>query len=207
MSGRAELIPGLDVSRETRDRLSDLAELTRKWTRRINLVSPATVSDLWTRHILDSAQLYPRAGGKIGHWVDLGSGGGFPGLVIASLLAEFQPGARLTMVESDVRKCTFLRTANRELGLTARIIAKRIEAVEPQDADVLSARALAPLPDLLAHAHRHLQPGGVALFPKGRRFSEEIRAARAHWRFDLEESGSITDPEAAILKLERIDRV
>ena len=199
----SELVPGLDVSRETLARLEALAELTRKWTARINLVAPSSVPDLWNRHIRDSAQLYALAPPFV-HWADLGSGGGFPGLVIAALAEGTQ---RTTLIESDRRKATFLRAAIRELHLPAEVIAARIESAPPQSADIVSARALAPLPELLAYATRHLRPGGVALFPKGAARSEEISAARAGWDFCLTETRSITLPEAAVLRIERIVRV
>ena len=200
------LVPGLDVSRETLDRLEALEALTVKWTARINLIASSSVGQIWERHIRDSAQIYTLAP-PFQTWADLGSGGGYPGLVIAVLALELAPDARVVLIESDQRKCTFLRTAIRDLGLSAEVLAERIESAAPQSADVVSARALAPLPRLLDYAKRHLRPGGTALFPKGQGRQPEIDAARAEWHFSLTETRSITQAEAAVLRIERIDRV
>ncbi|WP_273520983.1 16S rRNA (guanine(527)-N(7))-methyltransferase RsmG [Rhodosalinus sediminis] len=194
-----ETVP-TDVSRETRERLETLLALVGKWTRRINLVAPSTVEDGWRRHILDSIQVH-RAAPAAQHWADLGTGGGFPGLVVAVLEAERTTPARVTLVESDRRKCTFLRTALRETGAQATVIDARIEHVPPLGADVLSARALAPLGTLLGFAHRHLAPDGTALFPKGARWREEIAAAERDWTFSAEPIPSITDPDAVLLRI------
>lgn len=192
-----------DVSRETLERLTIYADLLRKWNRRINLVAPSSLSALWTRHFLDSAQLVDLAPESPANWVDLGSGGGFPGLVAAILLAE-QPTA-ITLVESDQRKATFLRTVVRETGIDTAVLAKRIEDVPPLGAQVLSARALAPLPDLLHHCARHLAPGGLALLPKGARSEEEIAKALETWEFHCEKVPSQTDDSAVILKITEIE--
>ncbi len=197
----ADLATGGDVSRETSDKLARLAALVAQWTPRINLIAPATLPEIGTRHIADSAQLLALAPRGWTHWADLGSGAGFPGLVIAILTRDRRPSTRITLVDSDQRKAAFLRTAIRDLGLSARVIAARAEAIPPFAADVLSARALAPLPALLPLALRHLAPGGRALFPKGRRAGDEIAAARADWHFDLVTHPSLTDPQARILDI------
>ena len=189
------------VSRETIERLKSLVALLCKWNPTINLVSRTTLPDAWNRHIADSAQLYRL--GQQGHWVDLGSGGGFPGLVIAILAADSQSHS-LTLIESDQRKATFLRTAARELGLNISVLAQRIENTPPQSANTLSARALAPLPKLLMFAQRHLTPDGIALFPKGANWREEVEAARQTWQFDLLTYPSATEPSGAILAVKAI---
>lgn len=197
-----------DVSRETSERLASYAVLLRKWNPAINLVSRATLDELETRHFADSAQLFDLAPAEARHWVDLGSGGGFPGLVIAIIAEELAPNLRVTLIESDQRKATFLRTVARELGLKrVEVIDARIEAADPQEADVLSARALAPLDRLLGFAERHLSPGGVALFPKGARYADEVNRALASWRFEVQNHPSKTDPQAVVLKLGGIARV
>ena len=199
-------LPGLDLSRTALDRLRALEALVARWTARINLVAPSNVPDLWTRHILDSAQLWPLAPGAR-TWADLGSGGGFPGLVIAALAADTGT-PRVTLIESDARKCAFLRTAIRELALPATVLDQRAEATPPQQADVVSARALAPLPTLLPLVARHLAPGGTALLPKGQGVQAEIDAAHAQgWRFDAEEIPSATDPSGRILRVADIRHV
>lgn len=197
----------VDVSRETLDRLSGLEALLQKWNPAINLVSAATLSEVWTRHFLDSAQLFDCAGAQVAHWADLGSGGGFPGLVVGVLAREKCPEMQLTLIESDKRKAAFLLNAARELGLKATVRADRIEKVTPLGADVLSARALAPLTKLLAFAERHLSPEGIALFPKGERWKEEVALAEASWSFTCEPRESLTDPQAVVLKIRGLKRV
>jgi len=200
------LLPGLHVSRETEARLRAFTALVLKWTATINLIAVADHGQLWQRHVLDSAQLVLVAPARIVRWADLGSGGGFPGIVVAALLAEFNPGARMSLVESDQRKATFLRQAARLLGLSLDVITARAETTAPLQADVLTARALAKLTDLMPLAERHLATGGTALFPKGRTSNNEIAAARAHWAFDLQQTPSMTDASATILGLQRITR-
>ncbi|TDK44557.1 16S rRNA (guanine(527)-N(7))-methyltransferase RsmG [Antarcticimicrobium luteum] len=186
-------------------RLERFADLLEKWNPRINLVSRNSLGDLWTRHIVDSVQVFHCAA-PVGHWVDLGSGGGFPGLVVAILAHEAAPGLRVTLIESDQRKSTFLRTAARETGVTCEVLTQRIEAVAPQGADILSARALADLDTLLEFSARHLKPDGVALFPKGVTWEKECAAARERWNFQAQPITSKTDPDAVILKIEGVSR-
>lgn len=200
------LLDQLNVSRETSERLERFAALLSKWNPRINLVSRSSLEQLWTRHIVDSIQLF-RCVQPVGHWVDLGSGGGFPGMIVAILAAGECPELRVTLIESDQRKSAFLRTAARESGVACTVIARRIEQVEPQHADVLSARALADLSTLLGFAERHMRGGGVALFPKGVTWRKECDAARQQWKFDAEPITSMTEPEAVILKIKGVSRV
>ena len=189
------------ASPETLARLEAFEALARKWTARINLVAPSTVPDLWTRHIADSAQLWPLAPPGAATWADLGSGAGFPGLVVAALAAE-RGGPAVTLIESDGRKAAFLREAARAMGLAVTILDRRAETAPPQGAEVVSARALAPLPALLPLVARHLAPGGAALLPKGRGWEAEVEEARAAgWRFGLDGAPSATDPAACILRL------
>lgn len=199
-------IAGRVVSRETWEVLTRFAALVRRWNPAINLVSRASVPELWQRHIVDSAQLFGFCPAGARSWVDLGSGGGFPGLVIAILAGEGMPGLKVTLVESDARKATFLRQAAVALSVSADVRCARIEALEPMCADVISARALAPLSELIGHAHRHLGTEGLAIFPKGARFSEEVADARKMWSFDLELKGSLSDPDAAIVMIRKIRR-
>jgi len=196
----------LDVSRETTERLRRLTHLVRKWSPRINLVASSQLADLWERHISDSAQLFAHAPKNPRRWVDLGSGGGFPGLVISVLAAAREWSTEFVLVESDQRKATFLRSAAREVGVTPTVLASRSEELASLSADVLSARALAPLDQLLAHVVRHLAPGGVAILPKGAGHDAEIREARLTWGFACERFPSITDQNAAILRLREISR-
>ncbi|WP_109465464.1 16S rRNA (guanine(527)-N(7))-methyltransferase RsmG [Albibacillus kandeliae] len=204
MSG--DRIGQLDVSRETMERLETYVELLKKWNPRINLVSRRSLEDLWSRHFVDSAQLHSLAGQGAGSWVDMGSGGGFPGLVVAILGAEFTPERRFTLIESDQRKSAFLRTAIRETGVACNVISQRIEAVPPQGAAIISARALADLTALLAFSERHLAPDGLAVFPKGANWKKEVDEARTEWRFDLDAITSWTEPDAAVLLIKGVTR-
>ncbi|MFQ8431594.1 16S rRNA (guanine(527)-N(7))-methyltransferase RsmG [Amaricoccus sp. W119] len=197
----------LDVSRETRERLEIYAGLLRKWNPRINLVSKTTLPLLWSRHIEDSAQLWDLAPDAPPVWVDLGSGGGFPGLVIAILASERSPGTRVHLVESDTRKCAFLSTVVRECGVVAEVHPERIESVRPPLADVVSARALAPLPDLLAHAEKLRRPEGICLFPKGETVHKEIADAKRQWNFECSIHPSRTEQKAAIVEIGAFSRV
>jgi 16S rRNA (guanine527-N7)-methyltransferase len=205
--GRNEFLQKQDVSRETLARFDRYAALLEKWNPAINLVSKSTLAEMWTRHLLDSAQIFDLCPPDAQSWADLGSGGGFPGLVVAILAAERAPDLRVTLVESDVRKATFLNTVAREVGVSVMIRPDRIESLSPLASDVLSARALAPLDQLLSFAARHLAPGGLALFPKGASYADELAKARANWAFSVEETQSKTDPNAVILGIKGLAHV
>ena len=195
------------VSRETIERLDRLALLLNKWNPAINLVAPQTLQDVWQRHFLDSAQVFDCVKEPRGSWVDLGSGGGFPGLIVAILALDEAPEVKVTLVESDKRKAAFLSAAVREMGLPAKVLADRIEMIPPLRADVVSARALASLDVLLGYAHRHLTPGGVAIFPKGARWQDEVAIAEKTWSFTYEVVRSITNPLSVTLKIKGLTRV
>ncbi|MBO9473701.1 16S rRNA (guanine(527)-N(7))-methyltransferase RsmG [Shimia sp. R10_1] len=197
----------LDVSRETFERLEILAELLVKWNPRINLVSKSTLDALWERHILDSVQVLRCAPSRANHWVDIGSGGGFPGLVVALMNAEREAPEGVTLIESDQRKCAFLRTVLRETGVEAKILTERIEKAPAQNADVLSARALADLGLLFEFTERHLHRNGTAVFPKGANWEKELKSVQELWSFDYEVVKSITDSQAVILKVGELKRV
>lgn len=196
----------LNVSRETLDRLELFADILVKWNPHINLVSRNSIQNLWERHIADSVHVF-RVMPDARHWVDLGSGGGFPGMIVAILAADESPDSKVTLIESDQRKATFLRTAARETGVACSVLSDRIEVVTPQQADVLSARAVADLSGLLEYVERHLAPGGTALFPKGVTWQKEVEAAQRRWRFEMEAISSLTKQGAAILKITGVSRV
>ncbi|MCG6558627.1 16S rRNA (guanine(527)-N(7))-methyltransferase RsmG [Ruegeria sp. 1NDH52C] len=196
----------LNVSRETSERLRTFANLVHKWNPRINLVSKRSLDDLWVRHIVDSIQVFRNAHtGDL--WADLGSGGGFPGLICAILAAEEQPETKFICVESDQRKSAFLRSAARECGIECQVISERIEHLDPLDADILSARALTDLTGLLGFAERHLKPGGTALFPKGANWKKEMQEAAKQWNFSYDAVTSLTEPQAVLLKITGVTRV
>ncbi len=187
------------VSRETLDRLRTYADLLVKWQPRINLVGPATLPDLWRRHFLDSAQLFPHV--PAGPLVDLGSGAGFPGLVLAVLGA-----GPVHLMESDQRKCAFLREAARVTGTSVTVHNQRIEKIPAFPAACITARALAPLADLLALGQNFLNRDTLCLFLKGRGGDEELTAASKEWNMSIERVNSVTDPSGIILKLKEVTR-
>jgi 16S rRNA (guanine527-N7)-methyltransferase len=195
-----------NVSRETIVDLESFEALVQKWTKKINLVSARDSSQVWGRHIIDSIQVYELAP-MTGAWLDIGSGGGFPGIVAAILAKYSDPQRLFTLVDSDQRKCAFLRTAARELKLNVEVRAERVEKMEPLATEVLSARALDDLDGLLEHAERHLSPTGIAIFPKGANWKKEDDAARLRWSYTLEAVKSETNPEATILKIGELTRV
>ncbi|MEK9660854.1 MAG: 16S rRNA (guanine(527)-N(7))-methyltransferase RsmG [Alphaproteobacteria bacterium] len=190
-----------DVSRETLARLDAYLTLLRRWQPTLNLVGRSTLRDPWRRHMWDSAQLRPLIADR-STVVDLGSGAGFPGLVLAIL-----GGLTVHLVEADQRKVVFLREAARAAGAEATVHVGRAEALDPVAGDVVTARALAPVGELLAWAVRWLRPGGVCLLLKGRQAEEEVAAARTRWRFTDERVASRSEPGAAILRLGDIAHV
>jgi 16S rRNA (guanine527-N7)-methyltransferase len=198
---RAAALSQIAVSRETVERLDAYVALLLKWQTSINLVSPRTLSEIWTRHILDSAQLLGLAPAGAQRWVDLGSGGGLPGLVIAILGAD-RIGFEMILVESDQRKAAFLRTAAREVGLSrcVSVRAERIEEVTATlaPADVVSARALAPLSALIALSRPLLESGAVGIFPKGETIERELTEWGRPDNFQVTLAPSRTHPAAAI---------
>lgn len=206
-AGRLETLDTLNVSRETIERLDCYASLVEKWNPAINLISKSSVEHLWPRHIRDSAQIFGISGVSLGLWADFGSGGGFPGLVVAILAAEAAPELEVLCVESDVRKATFLRTVIRETGISAKVVSERVESLPSLGAEVISARALASLNDLLSYAEPHLKKGGHCLFLKGASVERERAEALESWRFNCEDYESETDSEAVILKIGAIERV
>ena len=188
-------------------RLDGYAALLEKWNPKINLVAPSTVATVWTRHFLDSVQLWDWAPDTARSWVDLGSGGGFPGLVLAMVAKDLRPELHITLVESDQRKAAFMRTVSRETQTPVTILAERIESVKIDPVDIVSARALAPLPKLLAYAHPLLSPTGRAIFPKGAHHQSELAAALANWTFTLQKEPSQSHPDSAVLCIGDLARV
>lgn len=199
------------VSRETLARLNRYADLLSRWNNAINLVSPNSLADIWRRHMLDSAQLMTylpalETTGADGDrrtrvLVDLGSGGGFPGLVLAILGA-----GEVHLVESDRRKVEFLREAARQTGAKVVLHARRLEDLEPFPADVVTARALAPLPELLVYARPYLMPQDAvhapcALFLKGGSSDQELTKLKELWDIQVESFVSVTDSAGKILRL------
>jgi 16S rRNA (guanine527-N7)-methyltransferase len=190
------------VSRETMARLEAFAALLVAWSARINLIGRSTLDDLWRRHFLDSAQLLPLIPLGTQNLIDLGSGAGFPGLVLAVLGV---PGVEL--VEADSRKAAFLREAARVTGTAVTIRACRIEAVPPQARDIVTARGCAPLDRLMPLAERFIGPQTMCLFLKGARAEEELTAAGKDWTMRVSRHPSRADPESVVLLLQQVVRV
>lgn len=208
MTEGPELLAGLPgVSRETLDRLEAYAALLEKWQARINLVGPATLPQLWRRHMLDSAQLYRLLPAGTRGLVDLGSGAGFPGLVLAAMGVP-----EVHLIEADSRKCAFLREAARVMGIRPVIHNRRIDQVTPFAADVVTARALAPLSELLAHAWPFLRrpvdngDSGDCLFLKGRTADNELTLAAKEWKMTIERIASLSEPDGVILRISEVRR-
>lgn len=187
------------VSRETEERLAILVAELERWQRAKNLVSNATMDEVWTRHIADSLQLFDLAP-EARRWLDLGSGGGFPGLVLGIRLAE--TGGHIDLVESNARKCAFLRHAARLTGAPVTVHNARIEAVMPQflgKVEAVTARALAPLPLLLDWCKDLLRTGVIGVFPKGQYLDAELTEASKYWKIQASTFPSVTDSAARIL--------
>jgi len=196
--GFADLVP---VSRETLARLEAYVDLLTRWSVRINLVGRDTLADLWRRHILDSAQLHRFIPSTAKTLIDLGSGAGLPGLVLAILGV-----AGVELVEADSRKAAFLREAARVTDADVTIRPCRIQAVPPHPADVMTARACAPLDRLLDLAAPFLAPDTLCLFLKGQRFNEELTLARKAWTMNVSVEQSLSDRRGVVLRLQQVAR-
>lgn len=197
-----------DVSRETLERLDAFADLAARWSAKINLVSKRDLPFIRDRHIWDSLQICTKEHLSYGPtWLDLGSGGGFPGLVVAIMAKEMAPGLKVTLVESDQRKGAFLRTAVQTFHLNAAVDVKRIEALRVLPPATISARALADLPKLLSLSSEFTEANTKFLLPKGESWKEEIELARKHWHFDVTAEASHTNNKAAILELRHVRRI
>lgn len=192
-----------NVSRETRLGLQSMVDELVRWNRRINLVSPSTLGQVWARHVVDSAQLLALAPDTATSWLDLGSGAGFPGMVLAIMLME-RPGSELVCVESNGKKAGFLRHCARITGAPARVKNRRIENLATQPAHVITARALKPLDQLLEYCENLCTPDTILLFPKGRERKKEMETASSRWAFDMQVTNSISDANAAILRITNV---
>ena len=206
-SDRAAALALTPVSRETESRLDRYVQLLRQWQAKMNLVAPSTLPKLWTRHIADSLQLLALApSAKV--WVDLGSGGGLPGVVLACALAN-TPGARLYLVERNAKKAAFLREAVRVTGTPGMVYAQGIEDIVDSikgPVDCVTARALAPLNQLVGFAEPLVKQGAKALFLKGQDVEVELTEATKYWSIQPILHSSLTGGQGWIVELDRIDR-
>jgi len=186
---RHEFARTFDVSRETMERLTVYADMLTKWQRRINLVGPATIEVLWTRHFADSLELGHHAPSGSRNWLDIGTGAGFPGMVLAT--CGQQKNLQVNLVEANERKCAFLREVSRRIKAPVTIHNCRIEAIDSQAIqtmalDVVTARALAPLDLLLKLAQKPLEFGAVGVFPRGQDVEDELTASTKCWKIEAE---------------------
>ena len=190
---------GAPVSRETTEQLDLLVATLERWQKAINLVGRTTLDEVWVRHVLDSAQVVPLIPAEARALADLGSGGGFPGLVIAAL----RPDLHVTLIESDARKAAFLGEAGRRMSLKnqPKVVVSRIEKAPAAAADVVTARALAPLSQLLEWAHPHRTAPAICLFHKGKGWQVEVAEAKKDWDFPCQTFPSVTDRDAVLLRI------
>ena len=205
---KAEALRLTRVSRETLERLERYVALLLKWQQTTNLISPATIPNLWTRHVADALQLLDLAPDARA-WVDFGSGGGFPGIPVACALAD-RPGAKVHLVESNGKKAAFLREAIRVTGAPAVVHAKRIEDCGDSfgdKVDVVSARALASLNILCDQAFPLIAKAAVGLFPKGQDVAAELTEAAKYWRIEATTVPSRTSPDGCIVVVKRLERI
>jgi 16S rRNA (guanine527-N7)-methyltransferase len=200
IDGPAPFAATFGVSRETLEKLDHFVAEIRRWNRAINMVAPTSLPHIWSRHIADSAQLWSLRPPQATSWIDLGSGGGLPGLVIAILSGDTAPQT-LTLVESDQRKAAFLSTMARSLNLPIQVLNARAESIQNVSADILTARAFGPLPTLIGLVTQLRSPEGTALLPKGKTYNIELDAALRQWDFDYKLHPSLTDPNAAIVEI------
>jgi len=201
-ANRARALELCPVSRETLERLDLLVAELRRWQRVKNLVGPATLDRVWTRHVADSLQLLDCAP-DARLWLDLGSGAGFPGLVLALAAPERTPGAVVHLIESNSRKCAFLRHAARLTGAGAVVHEGRIEdeVARLSGVDIVTARAVAPLTQLLAWLQPALKTGAIGLFPKGREVEAELTVAAKSWTYGADLLPSRTDSDGRIVRV------
>ena len=198
--GPKEFAARTGVSRETLARLKAYADLLADWNARHNLVAKSTLPDLWHRHLWDSAQLVPLIPETARTLADLGSGAGFPGLVLAAM----RPDLKVTLHEATTKKCTFLQAAAERMGLKVEIRNARLEDLPPLPFDAVTARALAPLSLLLTYAHRFTGPNSVCLFLKGQNVGLELTDASKYWNMKASQVPSQTDPSAAIVTVREL---
>ncbi|MCI4645142.1 MAG: 16S rRNA (guanine(527)-N(7))-methyltransferase RsmG [Hyphomonadaceae bacterium] len=199
---RSAVISAFDVSRETLARLDAILAVLDDWRGRVNLIGPREWPMIWHRHVADSLQLMAHIEGAR-RVVDLGSGAGFPGLILAAALPE---GAHVTLIESVGKKCAFLRAAIEAAELPAKVCQARIESVQLEGIEAVTARALAPLPKLLELSAKWLESGAIGVFPKGENLEEELTVAKQRWTLATEVTPSRTSPTGRVLVVSEAKR-
>ena len=199
-----EFVKSLNVSRETLDGFCEYETLLLKWNEKINLVSKNTLVDIWERHFLDSGQIikHVEASGK--RWVDVGSGAGFPGLVVALLLRDRKVDCDLVLVEKNQKKVLFLNEVIRKLNLSVKVVNYNIYTLEPLNADILTARAFSELNNLMEIAFRHRKKEGICLFLKGENYRIELDKTLNYWFFDYDIVNSDSNSSGNIIRVKNI---
>ena len=194
----------LNVSRETIDSLCEYESMLSKWNSKINLISKSTFADIWNRHFLDSGQIIKHVDASRKRWVDVGSGAGFPGLVVALLLRDRKIDCELILVEKSTKKVFFLNEVIRKLDLKVKVINDDIETIDPLRADILTARAFSELNNLIQIAHIHGRDSGICLFLKGENYMVELDKTLNYWFFDYDVFDSLSNPSGKIIRVKNI---
>ncbi len=199
-----EFVKSLNVSRETLKSFYEYEALLSKWNEKINLVSKNTLVNIWERHFLDSGQIikHVEASGK--RWVDVGSGAGFPGLVVALLLRDRRIDCELVLVEKNPKKGFFLKEVIRKLNLSVEVVNDNIDTLEPLNADILTARAFSELNNLIEIAFRHRKKEGICLFLKGENYRIELDKTLNYWFFDYDIVDSLSSSSGKIIRVKKI---
>ena len=197
-------LKSLNVSRETIKSFCEYETLLSKWNSKINLISKNTLTDIWNRHFLDSGQIIKHVNASRKRWVDVGSGAGFPGLVVALLLRDRKVDCELILVEKSTKKVFFLNEVIRKLGLNVKVINDDIRTIDPLKADILTSRAFSGLYDLIQIAHIHREDSGICLFLKGENYKLELDKTLNHWFFDYDVFDSLSNPSGKIIRVKNI---
>ena len=201
---KTDIIESLNVSRETINSLSEYEALLCKWNRKINLVSPNTLADLWVRHFLDCGQIINHVDASGKKWVDVGTGAGFPGLVVAVLLRDRKIDCDIILVEKNTKKVFFLNEVIRKLNLNVKVVNNNIDTIEPLNADILTARAFSELKNLIGLSTRHRKERGVSLFLKGENYRLELDKTLNYWFFDYDVFDSLSNSAGKIIRVKKI---
>lgn len=196
-----------DVSRETFDKLKAYQALLTEWQEKFNLVSNSSLADAWNRHFVDSVQLFKFLPDNAETLLDFGSGAGFPGLVLAVIAAEKTPYLKVSLIESIAKKTLYLKEVAKQLGVNVNVINDRIENVPAQKAGVITSRAMTALNGLLGYAYRFCKPETICIFPKGKKYAEELAEAHRHWKFKCKIEPSDVSDEGRILIISNLHKI
>ena len=199
------LVEKIGVSRETCENMHFYYSLLFQWNQKINLVSRKSIDSSWPRHFLDSAQLWFSLPMGVKSWLDFGSGAGFPGLVISIIAKELKPDLRVILVEKNQKKGYFLEAVVKKLSLNTTVICSRIEEIEPQKVDVISARAVGRLNFLIEVAYMHRNYRTISFFPKGKKYKGELKESLKYWIFEVRQVTNLFEKDSPILEIRNIE--